>query len=121
MLLNKYLAKKVSNKSKRETLFNQQGGLSPLTGLALTGVLERHHVDELHDGGARGIENQQLVRRTEHMAEHLRRAYDTSLSPEERRREIDTVMSRLSELSQPEIKEFNQMVELFTGVKVRFV
>lgn len=111
----------MSNQSKRETLFNRQGGISPLTGLALEGVLERHHVDELHDGGERGIQNQQLVRRTEHMAEHLRRAYDTSLSAEERRREINTVMSRLGELSEPEKHEFNQMVELFTGVKVRFV
>lgn len=111
----------MSNQTKRETLFKQQGGISPLTGLTLRGVLERHHVDELTGGGAQGIENQQLVRRTEHMAEHLRRAYDPTISKTERLREIDTVMARIGELSASERHEFNQMVELFTGVKVRFV
>ena len=111
----------MTNKTRRETLFNRQGGISPLTGLELTGVLERHHVEELSEGGARGLENQQLVRRTEHLAEHLRRAYDLSLSREIRKKEIDTVMFRIDELSPAEVQEFNHMVELFTGVKVRFV
>lgn len=111
----------MSNQSKRETLFTRQGGLSPLTGLALSGVLERHHVEELNGGGVQGLGNQQLVRRTEHMAEHIRRAYDPTISRSERLREIDTVMARIGELSESERHEFNQMVELFTGVKVRFV
>lgn len=55
------------------------------------------------------------------MAEHIRRAYDPTISRNERLREIDTVMARIGELSDSERQEFNQMVELFTGVKVRFV
>jgi hypothetical protein len=85
------------------------------------GNLERHHLNEVSSGGDRSLDYQQLVRRTEHLAEHLRRAYDPNLSKEERLREIDTVMGRIGELTEQERIEFNQMVELLVGVKVRFV
>ena len=108
------------NKKKREALEQKQAGVSPLTGDVLAGRrLEKHHIKEKHDGGKEGLDNEQLIPITEHLAEHLRRSM-VARTERERLRELDTVMWRLPELTEEERREFNELIPRLTGKNVKF-
>ncbi|HCU54909.1 hypothetical protein A2574_00340 [Candidatus Shapirobacteria bacterium RIFOXYD1_FULL_38_32] len=111
---------KLSKGETRQILMDKQGGVSPLTGRRLSGILERHHVKELANGGDKfSLANQQLIPRAEHVGEHLVRSRDTRRTPEDQEREWHTAMGRISELNDDELRDFNEYIGR-RGVKVRF-
>jgi len=111
---------KLSKGEIRQDLMDRQGGVSPLTGRPLSGNLERHHVKELANGGDKSsLDNQQLIPRAEHVGEHLVRSRDARRTPEDQEREWHTAMGRISELTDDELRDFNEYIGR-KGMKVRF-
>jgi len=112
----------MASKEIRDSLFERQGGRSPLSGKPLNGGrLEIHHIRELYEGGSGEIGNLQLVTMAEHLAEHYRRSKDSSRSAGDRLRELDTVLGRISELTGGERRELSEAIWEQVGVRVWFV
>lgn len=111
----------MSGKKERELLIEKQGGLSPVTGKALEGRLETHHVKELVEGGKNELNNKQAIPIEEHLAVHFVRSREVNREGIDQRRELDTVMGRLDELTNMESKKMSEVIYQKTGIRVRFL
>lgn len=101
-------------------LFELQKGKSPLTDRTLHGVLEKHHDEELANGGKNTLKNLVLVPKPEHIGIHFLRSLPSSgRQPDDRSREIDTVFGRIGELDGEERKEFENFVWEKSGIRIR--